>query len=103
MCNCDKAGPLMVDITKLYPTSDCSGSYSLGRVYSGVIRKGQAVCVLTEDIEDEGDMAEVTIIWLYKACYKVPIIEASPGLLVVIEGVSDGIEKSATLCDKKGF
>ncbi|XP_021728162.1 110 kDa U5 small nuclear ribonucleoprotein component CLO-like isoform X2 [Chenopodium quinoa] len=103
MCNCDKAGPLMVDITKLYPTSDCSGSYALGRVYSGVIRKGQAVCVLTEDFEDEGDMAEVTNIWLYQACYRVPIIEASPGSLVVIEGVSDGIEKSATLCDEKGF
>ncbi|KAJ6435716.1 hypothetical protein OIU84_000849 [Salix udensis] len=45
MVDCDPAGPLMVNVTKLYPKSDCSSFDAFGRVISGKIMTGQSVKV----------------------------------------------------------
>ncbi|KAK9757693.1 hypothetical protein RND81_01G179800 [Saponaria officinalis] len=101
MLNCDPSGPLMVNITKLYPKADCSVFDAFGRVYSGVIQTGQAVRVLGEGYspEDEEDMTEkeVTKLWVYQARYRIPISKAPPGSWVLIEGVDASIMKTATL------
>lgn len=103
MENCDSSGPLMVNITKLYPKSDCSVFDAFGRVYSGVLQTGQTVRVLGEGYspEDEEDMTEkeVTKLWVYQARYRVPISKAPPGSWVLIEGVDASIMKTATLCN----
>ncbi|GAB4844211.1 hypothetical protein Ancab_037577 [Ancistrocladus abbreviatus] len=103
MEDCDPSGPLMVNITKLYPKSDCSVFDAFGRVYSGVIQTGQSVRVLGEGYspEDEEDMTvkEVTKLWVYQARYRIPISRAPPGSWVLIEGVDASIMKTATLCD----
>ncbi|KAL2892653.1 hypothetical protein RDABS01_008562 [Bienertia sinuspersici] len=103
MENCDSSGPLMVNITKLYPKSDCSVFDAFGRVYSGVIQTGQTVRVLGEGYspEDEEDMTvkEVTKLWVYQARYRIPISKAPPGSWVLIEGVDASIMKTATLCN----
>ncbi|KAJ8442532.1 hypothetical protein Cgig2_026474 [Carnegiea gigantea] len=103
MENCDASGPLMVNITKLYPKSDCSVFDAFGRVYSGVIQTGQTVRVLGEGYspEDEEDMTvkEVTKLWVYQARYRIPISKAPPGSWVLIEGVDASIMKTATLCN----
>ncbi|XP_021735556.1 110 kDa U5 small nuclear ribonucleoprotein component CLO-like [Chenopodium quinoa] len=102
MENCDPSGPLMVNITKLYPKPDCSVFDAFGRVYSGTIQTGQTVRVLGEGYspEDEEDMTvkEVTKLWVYQARYRIPVSKAPPGSWVLIEGVDASIMKTATLC-----
>ncbi|KAG6625720.1 110 kDa U5 small nuclear ribonucleoprotein component CLO [Carya illinoinensis] len=104
MKNCDPDGPLMVNVTKLYPKSDCSVFDAFGRVYSGRIRTGQTVRVLGEGYspDDEEDMTvkEVTKLWVYQARDRTPIAEAPAGSWVLIEGVDASIMKTATLCDE---
>ncbi|KAI9079028.1 hypothetical protein K1719_039028 [Acacia pycnantha] len=103
MAQCDPSGPLMVNVTKLYPKSDCSVFDAFGRVYSGKIQTGQSVRVLGEGYspEDEEDMTvkEVTKLWVYQARDRMPIAEAPPGSWVLIEGVDASIMKTATLCN----
>ncbi|GFZ02796.1 ribosomal protein S5/Elongation factor G/III/V family protein [Actinidia rufa] len=101
MEECDPFGPLMVNVTKLYPKSDCSVFDAFGRVYSGEIQTGQTVRVLGEGYspDDEEDMTvkEVTKLWVYQARYRIPISKAPPGSWVLIEGVDASIMKTATL------
>ena len=103
MAQCDSYGPLMVNVTKLYPKSDCSVFDAFGRVYSGKIQTGQAVRVLGEGYspDDEEDMTvkEVTKLWVYQARDRMPVAEAPPGSWVLIEGVDASIMKTATLCN----
>eukprot|EP01018_Ginkgo_biloba_P003745 Gb_08962 [translate_table: standard] len=102
MKDCNPEGPLMVNVTKLYPKADCSVFDSFGRVYSGTIQTGQTVRVLGEGYspDDEEDMAvkEVTKLWVYQARYRIPISKAPAGSWVLIEGVDASIMKTATLC-----
>lgn len=104
MEDCDPHGPLMVNVTKLYPKSDCSVFDAFGRVYSGKIMTGQTLRVLGEGYspDDEEDMTikEVTKLWVYQARYRIPISEAPPGAWVLIEGVDASIMKTATLCNQ---
>lgn len=105
MEDCDASGPLMVNITKLYPKSDCSTFDAFGRVYSGEVMTGQTVRVLGEGYspDDEEDMTvkEVTKLWVYQARYRIPITKAPPGSWVLIEGVDASIMKTATLCNSE--
>ncbi|KAL2610071.1 hypothetical protein R1flu_028644 [Riccia fluitans] len=102
MKECNSSGPLMVNITKLYPKADCSVFDSFGRVFSGTIYTGQKVRVLGEGYspDDEEDMAikEVTKLWVYQARYRIPVTKAPAGSWVLIEGVDASITKTATLC-----
>jgi U5 small nuclear ribonucleoprotein component len=106
MVNCDPSGPLMVNVTKLYPKSDCSVFDAFGRVYGGSIQTGQTVRVLGEGYspDDEEDMTvkEVTKLWVYQARYRIPISKAPPGSWVLIEGVDASIMKTATICNMDG-
>ncbi|CAL1353374.1 unnamed protein product [Linum trigynum] len=103
MKECDSSGPLMINVTKLYPKPDCSAFDAFGRVYSGKIMTGQSVKVLGEGYspEDEEDMTvkEVTKLCVYQARYRLPISMAPPGSWVLIEGVDASIMKTATLCN----
>ncbi|CAA0404734.1 unnamed protein product [Arabidopsis thaliana] len=103
MVECDPSGPLMVNVTKLYPKSDTSVFDVFGRVYSGRLQTGQSVRVLGEgySAEDEEDMSikEVTKLWIYQARYRIPVSSAPPGSWVLIEGVDASIMKTATLCN----
>ena len=103
MAQCDSYGPVMVNVTKLYPKSDCSVFDAFGRVYSGKIQTGQTVRVLGEGYspDDEEDMTvkEVTKLWVYQARDRMPVAEAPPGSWVLIEGVDASIMKTATLCN----
>lgn len=102
MKDCDPTGPLMVNVTKLYPKSDCSVFDAFGRVYSGTIQTGQTLQVLGEgyspDDEEDKTVKEVTKLWVYQARYRIPISKAPAGSWVLIEGVDASIMKTATLC-----
>ena len=68
---CDPEGPLMINVTKLYHTTDALSFRAFGRIISGTARKGMQVKVLGEGYspEDEEDMVKATIedIWISEA------------------------------------
>lgn len=71
MKECDPEGPLMVQVSKLYHTTDAQSFRAFGRIISGTLRKGQELKVLGEGYspEDEEDMMMATVedIWISEA------------------------------------
>jgi 116 kDa U5 small nuclear ribonucleoprotein component len=63
MKSCNASGPVMVQITKLYHTTDAQSFRAFGRVLSGTIKKGMSIKVLGEGYspEDEEDMMKATV------------------------------------------
>lgn len=68
MKSCDSAGAVMVQISKLFHTTDALSFRAFGRVMSGTVRRGMEIKVLGEGYspEDEEDMMKVTIedVWV---------------------------------------
>lgn len=68
---CDPNGPVMVQIAKLYHTTDAQSFRAFGRVISGTLKKGLEVKVLGEGYspEDEEDMVKATVedLWISQA------------------------------------
>ena len=71
MQECNSSGPIMVQIAKLYHTTDAQNFRALGRVISGTLRKGMDIKVLGEGYspEDEEDMVKATVedVWISEA------------------------------------
>jgi U5 small nuclear ribonucleoprotein component len=67
MFKCDPNGPLMINITKLYPNKDATRFDAFGRIFSGRIKLGESVKVLGENysLEDEEDMALAEVTGVY--------------------------------------
>ncbi|KAI9295957.1 u5 small nuclear ribonucleoprotein component [Neoconidiobolus thromboides FSU 785] len=101
MKNCDSTGPLMIQITKLYPTQDATKFNAFGRIMSGSIRIGQEVRVLGEkyNIDDEEDMTIQTIegLFIYQSRYFIPVDKIGSGNWVLISGIDNTIVKTATI------
>lgn len=101
MEQCDQDGPLVVQITKLFNTSDATGFHSFGRVMSGTARPGQQVRVLGEgySLDDEEDMTTATIsdTWIANSRYNIPTSGVPAGNWVLLGGVDNSIVKTATL------
>ena len=102
---CHQDGPLIVQITKLFNTSDASGFYSFGRVMSGIAKAGQQVRVLGEgySIDDEEDMTLSTIqdTWIAESRYNIPTSGVPAGNWVLLSGIDNSIVKTATLVPPK--
>jgi 116 kDa U5 small nuclear ribonucleoprotein component len=101
MKECDQDGPLVVQISKLFNTSDATGFYSFGRVMSGTAKPNSQVRVLGEgySIDDEEDMSMATIsdVWIAETRYNIPTDGVPAGNWVLLGGVDNSIVKSATL------
>ncbi|KAL1663652.1 P-loop containing nucleoside triphosphate hydrolase protein [Schizophyllum commune] len=97
----DPSGPLILQVAKLYHTTDAQSFRAFARVLSGTLRKGTQVKVLGEGYspEDEEDMMKAVVedIWLSEARYFIPTDEVGPGNLVLLGGVDASISKSATI------
>lgn len=65
---CDPEAPVMVQISKLYHTTDAQSFRAFGRVLSGTLRRGADIKVLGEGYspEDEEDMLKATVedLWI---------------------------------------
>ena len=101
MGECDQDGPLVIQITKLFATSDATGFHSFGRVLSGTARPGMQVRVLGEgySIDDEEDMTKATItdVWIAESRYNIPTDGVPAGNWALLGGVDNSIVKSATI------
>ncbi|OBT54965.1 U5 small nuclear ribonucleoprotein component [Pseudogymnoascus sp. 24MN13] len=105
MAKCDQDGPLVVQISKLFNTSDASGFNAFGRVLSGTAKPGQQVRVLGEgySVHDEEDMAIATIsdVWIAETRYNIPTDGIPAGNWCLLGGVDNSIVKSSTLVPLK--
>ncbi|KAH8926680.1 putative 116 kDa u5 small nuclear ribonucleoprotein component [Atractiella rhizophila] len=100
---CDPAGPLIVHAAKLYPTHDAQEFRTFGRILSGTVKPGQEVKVLGEGYsqEDEEDMLmqKVNGVWICESRYNVETNGLSAGNYVLLGGVDNSINKTATIVD----
>ncbi|KAL1903240.1 hypothetical protein Sste5346_000525 [Sporothrix stenoceras] len=98
---CDQDGPLVMEVTKLYSSTDAKSFHALGRVLSGIARPGTEVRVLGEgySLDDEEDMAPALIsnVWIPETRYNVPVDGVPAGNWVLLGGVDNSIVKSATV------
>jgi elongation factor 2 len=103
MSECNPAGPLIVFISKMVPTSDKGRFYAFGRVFSGTIKTGQKVRICGPNYVHGGkdDLFEKsvqrTVIMMGKNAEAVDDVPA--GNTVALVGVDQFIAKSATLTD----
>ncbi|GAA5977414.1 hypothetical protein JCM10908_004971 [Rhodotorula pacifica] len=101
MLACDPAGPLAIQIVKLYPTPDAGEFRAFGRVLSGTAQVGMDVKVLGEGYspEDEEDMVvqQIGAIYIGEARYDIETDAMPAGNFVQLSGVDNSISKTATL------
>lgn len=68
MASCDPEGPVVIHVTKLFPTEDAQEFQAYGRVMSGTVKVGMQVKVLGEgySAEDEEDMTTQVVqnVWV---------------------------------------
>lgn len=99
---CKRDGPLLVQIAKLFPTTDATEFRALGRVLSGTISQGDTIKVLgeayTQDDEEDMKIETVADVWVSESRYVVPTDAVPAGNLVLLGGIDASILKSATLC-----
>lgn len=103
MIQCNAEGPLVVHVTKLYPSEDAQEFHAFGRVLSGTVRPGSRVKVLGENYsaEDEEDMVvgAVEKVFVSEARYAIGTDGIPAGNFVLMSGVDNSITKTATLID----
>ncbi|KAI9680998.1 MAG: hypothetical protein M1829_001078 [Trizodia sp. TS-e1964] len=101
MLACNHDGPLIIQVSKLFNTSDAAGFHAFGRVMSGTANSGALVRVLGEGytLDDEEDMTNATIsdTWIAQTRYQVPTSGVPAGNWVLLGGVDNSIVKSATI------
>nr|CDI53701.1 probable ribosomal elongation factor EF-2 [Melanopsichium pennsylvanicum 4] len=103
MLMCDADGPLVVQITKLYPTTDAQAFRAFGRVMSGTARPGTRVKILGENFssDDDEDMITTNIesTWICNTRYDVQVDGVPAGNWVLLSGVDSSLSKTGTIFD----
>ncbi|KAL8283107.1 hypothetical protein RQP46_005885 [Phenoliferia psychrophenolica] len=101
MLACDPAGPLVIQVVKLYPTPDANEFRAFGRILSGTVTTGMKVKVLGEGYspEDEEDMVIQTVssVMISESRYDIEVDGMPAGNFVLLGGVDDSITKTATI------
>ncbi|GAA5927895.1 hypothetical protein JCM3775_002757 [Rhodotorula graminis] len=98
---CDPAGPLAIQVVKLYPSPDATEFRAFGRVLSGTAQVGMDVKVLGEGYspEDDEDMVhqQIGAVVIGEARYDIETDAMPAGNFVHLSGVDSSITKTATL------
>jgi 116 kDa U5 small nuclear ribonucleoprotein component len=101
MLQCNGDGPLVVEVTKLFTSSDAQSFDAFGRILSGTASPDQPVRVLGENftLDDEEDSAPAMISTAALTCsrYQIPFSGVPAGNLVLLSGISNSISKTATV------
>ncbi|BEI94638.1 uncharacterized protein CcaverHIS019_0702100 [Cutaneotrichosporon cavernicola] len=104
LLSCDANGPTVVQVTKLFMTTDAQEFRAFGRVMSGKVSRGQPVYVLGEgySLDDEEDMVSAIVegVMIDESRYNVDIETAYAGNLVLLSGVDASINKTATIYER---
>lgn len=104
--NCDKNGPLVMYISKHFPTKDNSRFHSFGRIFSGTIQTGQKVRILGPAYEKgkkvdlfEDVSVQRTILMMGKL--SMPVSAVPCGNTLALVGIDAYLNKSGTICSHK--
>merc|ERR1712046_475943 len=98
---CDPAGPMMMYISKMVPTSDKGRFYAFGRVFSGTIATGQRVRIQGPHYKPGGKedlnvkSIQRTVLMMGRTVEQIPDVPC--GNTVALVGVDQYILKSGTL------
>merc|ERR1712141_46761 len=105
MKNCDPQGPLMMDISKMVPTSDKGRFYAFGRVFSGKIATGQKVRIMGPNFTPgkKEDLYEKSIqrTLLMMGRYVEQISDCPAGNVCGLVGVDQFLVKTGTITTAK--
>jgi U5 small nuclear ribonucleoprotein component len=105
MLACNQDGPLVIQVTKLFSSTDASKFNAFGRILSGTARPNQQVRVLGEGytLDDEEDMviATITDTCIAETRYNIPTDGIPAGNWALLSGVDNSIVKTATLVPLK--
>merc|ERR1711981_276756 len=99
--SCDPAGPLMMYISKMVPTSDKGRFYAFGRVFSGTIATGQRVRIQGPHYKPGGKedlnvkSIQRTVLMMGRTTEQIADVPC--GNTVALVGVDQYILKSGTL------
>merc|ERR1712178_200763 len=98
---CDPAGPLMMYISKMVPTSDKGRFYAFGRVFSGTIATGQRVRIQGPHYKP-GDKTDLNVKNIQRTVLMMgrtteQIADVPCGNTVALVGIDQFILKSGTL------
>ncbi|GAB7364165.1 hypothetical protein MBLNU230_g4716t1 [Neophaeotheca triangularis] len=101
MLECNADGPLVVQVTKLFPTTDAEAFNCFGRVLSGTVKPNQPVHILGEEYtsDDPEDMVATTLagVSIAESRYNVPVGAIPAGNLCLLHGIDNSIIKSAAI------
>jgi U5 small nuclear ribonucleoprotein component len=87
----------------LYTNESLGGFYAFGRIISGTVKVDDNVKVLGEafTLEEEEDsiVKRINKLWVMEARYKVEVDKLGAGNWILIDGVEQTINKTATITD----
>jgi U5 small nuclear ribonucleoprotein component len=98
---CDPNGELVINIVKLFSSTDASQFFAFGRIMSGTVHEREQVRVLGESYssEDSEDLAVATVstVSIGQARYRIEVQKATAGSWVYLGGIDGVISKTATI------
>ncbi|TCD68089.1 Elongation factor 2 [Steccherinum ochraceum] len=99
--NCDPAGPLVLYISKMVPTSDKGRFYAFGRIFSGTVRAGPKIRIQGPNYipgkKDDLFVKSVQRTVLMMGRYVEPIEDCPAGNIIGLVGIDQFLLKSGTL------
>ncbi|GJJ09609.1 Elongation factor 2 [Clathrus columnatus] len=99
--DCDAAGPLVLYVSKMVPTSDKGRFYAFGRVFSGTVRSGPKIRIQGPNYipgkKDDLFVKSVQRTVLMMGRYIEPIEDCPAGNIVGLVGIDQFLLKSGTL------
>ena len=98
---CDPAGPLMIYVSKMIPTTDKGRFYALGRVFSGTVRSGMKVRIQGPNYEP-GKKEDLFLKSIQRTVLMMggkvePLEDCPAGNIVGLVGVDQFLLKSGTI------
>jgi elongation factor 2 len=104
IASCDPAGPLMMYISKMVPTTDKGRFYAFGRVFSGTVATGQKVRIQGPNYQvgkkDDLNVKSVQRTVLMMGRYVEAVRDVPAGNTCGLVGVDQFILKSATIAER---
>ena len=105
MIEVDSEGPLVVHTTKQYASQDATTFFVFGIVLSGTLYAKSSVKLLGESYsaidEEDSRIMNLGRLWIYESRYKIEVNRITAGNWVLIEGIDQPINKTATILDAR--
>lgn len=101
--NCDASGPLMVFVSKMFPTKDKGRFYAFGRVFSGTVKTGQKVRIMGPNYQP-GRQTDLHVHNIQRTCLLMGssaenFSEVPCGNTVALVGIDQFLTKQGTISD----